>query len=190
MSCDNEQISMFVEPEKAAYLKIRPTFLKILKEDGIAEETQLNGAMRKSGYFSVTFSFPEKDPCKIGKKKNDPVVFQIYRRKKPFIAVPEHTVYKSEFMRLSSGTISKNPVYIKFPLPSCGEIELYRDLLTHVFNEVLDTIPKEFDCCSRVEQCSDAKMCIHPDKKLAFKCGYRRILKGGRVFFGKNRNVV
>ena len=50
-------------------------------------------------------------------------------------------------------------------------------------------IPHEFDCCSRYEQCSDAKKCIHPDPEFALLCGYRKILASGRVFYGKNRNV-
>lgn len=50
-------------------------------------------------------------------------------------------------------------------------------------------IPKEFDCCSRFEQCSDAMRCIHPDPEFALLCGYRKILATGRVFCGKNRNV-
>lgn len=53
----------------------------------------------------------------------------------------------------------------------------------------IERVPKEFDCCSRYIQCSDAKVCIHPDPKLSMLCGYRRILKSGRIFYGENRNI-
>lgn len=53
----------------------------------------------------------------------------------------------------------------------------------------IERVPKEFDCCSRYMQCSDATVCIHPDPKLSMLCGYRRILKSGRIFYGKNRNI-
>ena len=43
-------------------------------------------------------------------------------------------------------------------------------------------------CCSRYEECSDAKHCIHENKLYAKKCLYRGNLEAGRVFYGKNRN--
>ena len=54
----------------------------------------------------------------------------------------------------------------------------------------IERVPKEFDCCSRYMQCSDAKVCIHPDPKLSMLCGYRKILQSGRIFYGKNRNIT
>ncbi len=53
----------------------------------------------------------------------------------------------------------------------------------------IELVPKEFDCCSRFEACSDAKVCVHPDPAFSMLCGYRKILKSGRVFYGKNRNI-
>lgn len=49
--------------------------------------------------------------------------------------------------------------------------------------------PKEYDCCSRFKECSDAKQCTNPDRTFALGCGYRKILASGRVFYGENRNV-
>lgn len=53
----------------------------------------------------------------------------------------------------------------------------------------IELVPKEFDCCSRYEECSNAKVCIHPDPAFSMLCGYRKILKDGRIFYGKNRNI-
>ena len=61
--------------------------------------------------------------------------------------------------------------------------------LSEVMKATVDCTPKEWDCCSRYMECSDAQTCIHPDKKVALACGYRRILNTGKVFYGKNRNV-
>lgn len=58
-----------------------------------------------------------------------------------------------------------------------------------VIKATVDRTPKEWDCCSRYLECSDAKTCVHPDKGVALLCGYRRILNSGRIFYGKNRNV-
>ena len=65
----------------------------------------------------------------------------------------------------------------------------YSDLLIAVTKATLDRWPKGWDCCSRFEKCSDAKVCIHPDKEFALGCGYRKILNSGRVFYGKNKNI-
>lgn len=61
--------------------------------------------------------------------------------------------------------------------------------LGDVIKATVDRTPKEWDCCSRYMECSDAKTCVHPDKRAALLCGYRRILNSGRIFYGKNRNV-
>ena len=53
----------------------------------------------------------------------------------------------------------------------------------------INAMPKAYDCCSRYEECSDAKHCIHPDPVFAAGCGYARILREGRIFYGKNRNI-
>lgn len=166
---DFEQISILVEPEKSAYEKIKPFFLKILRENGL-QENLLTDQMRKE-YYSVTF--------------DKSVVFRIYNKSAPYISVPQYATLKEVF---PGGHVLKDG-YVRFSLKSLEEIEQYKSLLEHVFHEVLDSVPNEFDCCSRVNACSDAKMCIHPDKKLAFKCGYRKILKSGRIFYGKNRNI-
>ena len=69
------------------------------------------------------------------------------------------------------------------PIAACS------DILGEVIKAAIDRMPKEWDCCSRYEECSNAKACIHPDKEFALACGYRKILNSGRVFYGKNRNV-
>lgn len=53
----------------------------------------------------------------------------------------------------------------------------------------IELVPKEFDCCSRYEECSNAKVCVHPDPAFSMLCGYRKILKSGRIFYGENRNI-
>lgn len=71
----------------------------------------------------------------------------------------------------------------KYPL------ENYRNFLISVVGETVNRYPKEWDCCSRYLECSDAKACVHPDKSFALGCGYRQILSSGRIFYGKNRNI-
>lgn len=62
-------------------------------------------------------------------------------------------------------------------------------LLQSIMEAAFVFYPKEFDCCSRYLQCSDAKRCVDPDGLHAMGCGYRRIMRKGRYFYGINRNV-
>lgn len=46
-----------------------------------------------------------------------------------------------------------------------------------------------YDCCDLFEKCSDQMNCFHKNQKRARFCTYRRKLKKGIVFIGKNRNI-
>lgn len=69
------------------------------------------------------------------------------------------------------------------------QLDHYTSFLTKMVGETVNRYPKEWDCCSRYLECSDAKTCTHPDKAFALSCGYRKILGSGRIFYGENRNV-
>ena len=79
--------------------------------------------------------------------------------------------------------------YIRILIDSEHPVESYTDFLVQITGEAMKRYPKEWDCCSRYMECSDAKACVHPDKEFALGCGYRKILNSGRIFYGKNRNV-
>lgn len=68
-------------------------------------------------------------------------------------------------------------------------LDSYTSFLINVVGETVNRYPKEWDCCSRYLECSDAMACTHPDKAFALGCGYRKILSSGRIYFGKNRNI-
>lgn len=61
--------------------------------------------------------------------------------------------------------------------------------LAAVLQDTINRLPKEWDCCSRYMECSDAKRCVHPDPAFALGCGYRKILASGKIYYGANRNV-
>lgn len=65
----------------------------------------------------------------------------------------------------------------------------HADALAAVLQDAINQLPKEWDCCSRYMECSNAKRCVHPDPALALKCGYRKILASGKIYYGENRNV-
>ncbi len=89
----------------------------------------------------------------------------------------------------STKVASSDKDYVRVPFKNPDELLLYRDCLCRALQEIINAIPKSFDCCSRFKQCSDARRCIHPDKSIAINCGYRSILASGRIFYGENRNI-
>lgn len=79
--------------------------------------------------------------------------------------------------------------YIRIFINKDHPIESYKDFLVCVAGETVNRYPKEWDCCSRYRECSDKMACVHPNRREAIKCGYRKILHSGRIFYGKNRNI-
>lgn len=83
----------------------------------------------------------------------------------------------------------KDDKFIKIAIQSCLTITQVLEPLGNIFDRLVDSIPKDFDCCSKYMECSDAKHCINLDRNLALRCGYKKILRSGRIFFGNNRNI-
>ena len=114
-----------------------------------------------------------------------------------YLSIEEKKSYYSVYfdkLRIHSGKkpyieMPANGAYIKISLTDLSEISKHIARIKNSLESVIDNIAKDFDCCHRFEECSDAKVCTNPDKKMALKCGYRKILKSGRIFYGKNRNV-
>lgn len=64
-----------------------------------------------------------------------------------------------------------------------------KNVLGEVYRYCMNNAKKELDCCSRFLECSDALECVNPCKSRGIVCGYRKKLKKGIVFYGKNRNI-
>lgn len=128
-----------------------------------------------SGYTSVSF--------------HKFTAFRLHiRGKKHYISVPIMFVdlIPSSYPKQR---IASDPNYHRVLIDDLHPLISYTDLLIKIAGETVNRYPKEFDCCSRYMECSDAKTCIHPDKAVALVCGYRKILHSGRIFYGKNRNI-
>ena len=85
--------------------------------------------------------------------------------------------------------IKSDEKYTRLMIDELHPLDCYVDSLITLVGKSIERFPKEFDCCSRYEACSDAGACIHPDKSFALGCGYRKILHSGKIYYGKNRNV-
>ena len=98
---------------------------------------------------------------------------------------------ESGFMKTEDNDQSSDEAYddrFRIPLDSNSLIEWVRDVLQFKISNYVTAAPS-FGCCSRFEECSDAKKCIHPNRMYSTACAYRSNLEAGRIFYGKNRNV-
>lgn len=74
-------------------------------------------------------------------------------------------------------------------LPTSDSVMMFSDFLGTIMDTTIDSITKEYSCCSRIEECSLAGKCVSPYPNIAMLCGYRKVMKSGRIFYGPNRNI-
>lgn len=174
-----EQMSLLLTPEEKAFEAARPALEDVLKRYRL-DRDRIFFSQTKSGYYSIYFDTKQEDA------KALPVIARLGGKKKQYMAV------KTPYLRFSKvfngEAVHGKDGYSKIYLTSFDDIKEYSALLQEVLQTVMRTL-REFDCCSRYIECSDAKQCVHPNPEFALKCGYQFILKEGRVFYGSNRNV-
>lgn len=153
-------------------------------------------AEKGDNYTSICFLTHEivsvDNNGKIIEKTNKHLAFRICSRgNHHYFGVPTNLLaLASDDILSRTTTLKSDPAYSRCRFdPTPDGVEQYSDYLRKVLESAVDAIPKEFDCCSRVEACSDAKKCLNPNPDLAITCGYRKIMKSGRIFYGKNRNI-
>lgn len=169
-----EQINLFSTEkstkERDAYEKMLPDLLSVMDAENLP--CRWISFNEGTSYSSVSIKNKTLLRMRFGKKTN-------------YISFPYRCIKDLSIPNAQQ----KDDGFIVIKLDSPGDISAYFSVAVHALHVVLETIRPDFDCCNSFYECSDAMRCVHPDKYFAAGCGYRRILKSGRVFFGKNRNV-
>lgn len=160
------------EKELAVYREILPSLQAAAAESGAdgAAITMKHGKTYSSVWYGSTLAFRLK-----------------LRKDARYIEVPMGSKSTVEALGPSEGQKEVSGFWrVKLgPEP----VREHVDILAAVLRDAIDRLPKEWDCCSRYMECSDAKRCVHPDPSQALKCGYRKILASGKIYYGVNRNV-
>ncbi len=65
----------------------------------------------------------------------------------------------------------------------------YSKIIDSIYEYCRENRAYEFDCCSRYQECSDARKCVNPNRELMLKCRYCAKLEKNIVFYGENRNI-
>lgn len=169
-----DQVSVFISQEELAYKCIKPAFDSVLNKYLIGSDCIT--CRKASGYYSILY-------------RGNTVIARLGGVKKKYISVPAGALSQTDHYKEEASQADHNG-YAKIPLNSFSDAQNYVSLLQEVLQVIIERSGKEFDCCSRYLECSDARQCIHPDPQFGLKCGYRLVLKEGKVYYGKNRNIV
>lgn len=145
------------------------TLNKQIEENGLSGLSVNFTALKSSGSakkYSITFF--------------DNVVVRIYSgKKKTYLELPNYGKFRAD----------SNNDFVKLYVNSLKDIPDHIDDIKLSCQYILDGVQKDFSCCGRYKECSDARICTNLDKEFAIGCYYRRVLHSGRVFYGANRNI-
>ena len=159
--------------DEALFEKIRPAMESILGEYWIAPE-KLFLAPRQ-GYTSVCLASEKSLIMRIISRERSSSIALPSRARN---ALPEEVKYK----RTSDG-------YLRVSLSGIDDKAL-ADIAAKAADLAIMTYPSTFGCCAMYRECSDACRCLQAEADdLYLGCYYRRNLKQGAVFYGKNKTA-
>lgn len=127
---------------------------------------------KTSAYYAITMF---DKPCINFKGKQKEYMYVVPSLYNIFKSCDENFEYVKS---LRQGRIQITPM---------TDMSIYKTAFLETYEKCLQDIG--FDCCSHYLECSDAKQCIKTDIMFAGQCRYRQIMKQGKIFYGKNRNI-
>lgn len=170
-------LDAFQPKEVQTYQLAEETIRAVIRSNSLGEEfITCQKGKTDSSYWSITYFGALIARIHFGKKVS-------------YFSVDVAAKEQLEQSGIRYDMIKSDQDFVRILLQEPEDILPCLDVVASATQRVLDNIPKEFDCCSWVEACSDARRCVQPNDGLRIGCGYRKILASGRVFYGKNRNV-
>lgn len=174
MNIEQMRMNGLVDTEEDVYAKILPELLNVIESNWVAPEAL---SFDKRKYFSaITYKGSVVARLNFGSTKAT-----------TYIEFPEKSIQEFNFAHYDNKT--KNGMTKIFILSPNDIVDEFHSIIARSLDIAISQFPKDFDCCSRYEICSDKRHCIHPDRNFSSGCGYRKMLKTGKIFYGKNRNV-
>ena len=156
------------------YQSILPDLLNVIEKEWMpVEDLSLE---KRKGFYAIVYGASVLARIKLDTKKAA-----------PFAELPADTL--PDF---SGDDIiqARREGMARIPLEgNSGSTLKLQSAIVASLEKALKQYPKKFDCCSRYEACSNAKHCIHPDRRFSADCGYRKILNSGKIFYGQNKNI-
>ena len=165
--------------EQEAFDLVAPALKEMLVADNLsADYLFFKQSKTDNAQYSSAYLFNENSLfCRIS-----------FRGKQTYFSVP------SKYEELIPADVEykiqkSDPNYCRISIASPDELANHLELLKKILEMQVDAYPADFGCCSRYEACSDAMKCIHPNPDMAIRCTYRKNMKKGKIFYGKNKNI-
>lgn len=112
-------------------------------------------------------------------------------KKVPCLEIPEHFEDLIQENLINCRIMSDR--YRRIEVPNFFINNVLKTLLLDIYEYCLRKYSDErFDCCSKYMECSDNKKCSYEKDKFGRACSYRYTMSekgGGKIFYGKNRNI-
>lgn len=135
--------------------------------------------------------YPKLPDRKLDQTRNS-VVMNIKEKNEQLVLIMSLNQYQSvKYDEVVETKISKSDsknIQI-FMDKNCEELIEYIRLHTEYRIKNYKSKASTFGCCSKFNECSDAKHCVHENRLYSMACSYRKHLDEGRIFYGKNRNI-
>lgn len=108
---------------------------------------------------------------------------------KTFLFLCSKSKYKYLFIEknIKITYLDDNGEWIKYKIENINDISKISDIIIDIYEDFEASV-HQFGCCSRYEECSNNKKCIHPDTLYSQGCLYRKNLESGKIFYGINAN--
>lgn len=164
-----------VPDEQKAFEVLYPEIQDLLL-DAPMESGILSFHLNQDGTGSVTFL-------------NTSEVFvniRLQKEKHYFRVSTEHEDLLTPDIPTATTKTDRNSGFLRIPIDTYTDILKYVPLLRAVLARICRK-NRDFGCCSRYIECSDAKACVHPNPEFAIRCWYRTNLDDGKIFYGKNK---
>lgn len=168
----SDQFNLFetqIVDEESLFEYLQPGLLEVLDENAIPH-SYLKGRKNKTN-FAVVYRETVVFTFKFGKSSNL-IIFPGYAEK----------TLPADFGL--SRTMKDGKLQVKVESPdSCKDYAKYFMLL---LDTAVDRFQRDYSCCSRYMECSQAGKCINPHPEISMECRYKTHLKHGENFFMKN----
>lgn len=100
------------------------------------------------------------------------------------LLVPKNVFSNITFPTDATSIVEKESdiyIHVLFPLNSTCILSYIEKNIIYCIDNYSSA--SSFGCCSQYKECSDQKMCLHPNKLYAKGCQYRKNLEAGKIFY-------
>lgn len=159
------------------------------EENGIFNE--IKEIIAKAGY-STDMLLDKKLKGNNAVKVGDQLMCRISCKSKlKYLQIRQSLLKTIQDNNLMYTTETNDSKFLRLPLKNGLNIEGLKVVIIKAFVLAYrGNADMSFGCCSRYVECSDLKNCINPDSTFALGCLYRVNLENGKIFYGKNKNIV